>query len=201
MNIYTPKRKQYRPPLLIKPVSILYSTLVSAAGIALICVILWPQGNYAHAEPQTTVQAQIEAPDPVVEPAVVNPDVEKAEKWLVGTPMAGLGQAIIDTATARGVDWKLVIGIAEAESNRGVSYVHSYDKANCHNAWGIKPPKSRRSDGSYLRCYYTWQDGINTIVGIISRRYAGKTPEQMNCVYVQPCNKNWVATINLFVKN
>lgn len=126
-----------------------------------------------------------------------NVEADKAESMLKGTPMAGLGSIIVDAAERHGVDYKLIIGIAEAESNRGKSYVYSYDQ-NCHNAWGIKPPTGRRADGSYLRCYYEWENGVESIAGLLGRRYKGQTPEEMCGVYVQPCNQNWLRTIKKF---
>lgn len=125
---------------------------------------------------------------------------EEAETMLEGTPMAGLGKAIVETAEAKGVNWRLVIGLAYAESGLGKHYYKAYDKDHCSNAWGIKPPQGRRADGSYLRCYNDWQSGINSIVGLLSRRYADQTPEQMCGVYVQPCHQNWLDNVNKFYK-
>lgn len=156
-------------------------------------------------EAESTMVEAMTRPSPVLsQPAPVKPApepsdaVKQADKWLAGTPMAGLGSTIVATASAKGVDWKLIIGIAEAESGRGKYYYKDYDRDNCHNAWGIKPPSSQRKDGSYLRCYYTWQDGINTIVGILARRYKGWTPAQMSGTYVQPANPNWVRTVEKY---
>lgn len=121
----------------------------------------------------------------------------EAEAMLKGTPMAGLGGMIVTTASEYGVNWSLIIGIAEAESSRGKHYVHGYD-ANCHNAWGIKPPGGRRDDGSYLRCYYEWENGVESIAGLLSRRYKDQTPEQMCGVYVQPCNQSWLKNVHKY---
>lgn len=128
---------------------------------------------------------------------------DQADAWLAGTPMAELGKTIVDSANKKDVDFRIVIGIAKIESNFATHFYFPYDRDNCHNAWGIKPPtkSGRRADGSYLRCFNSWQDGVNSIVGLLSRRYAGQSPEQMNCVYVQPCNQNWVNVINRYVKS
>lgn len=185
----------------------LYSLCILALGAA---TILWAFGEMIPASSIVTpVQAKTEVtvPDPctlnVVDCDEVKPDGKggeideqrQAESFLQGTPMEGLGKAIVDTANAQGVSWKIVIGIAKAESSLGKHYVYPYD-VNCANAWGIKPPGGRRDDGSYLRCYYTWQDGINSIVGLLARRYKDQTPEQMCGIYVVPCNENWLRTIN-----
>lgn len=137
--------------------------------------------------------------DAVVCPDELNDDAVKAESMLTGTPMAGLGSLIVETAKEYDVSWSLIIGIAEAESNRGASYVHAYD-VNCHNPFGIKPPTKtgQRDDGSYLRCYTDWESGIHTMTSLLARRYKNQTPEQMCGVYVQPCNPNWLKTVNKY---
>lgn len=124
-------------------------------------------------------------------------EVALAEDFLSGSPMEGLGGQIVATAHEYGVSWRIIIGIAEAESNRGASYAYPYDH-NCFNAWGIKPPGGRREDGSYLRCYYDWHSGITSIAALLSRRYAGQTPEEMCGVYVQPCSSHWLGTVNKY---
>ena len=122
----------------------------------------------------------------------------QAEAMPAGSPMAGLGDMIVETATDYGVDWKVIIGIADAESSLGRSFYLGYD-TNCHNYWGIKPPAGQRDDGSYLRCYYTDEYGVKSIAALLSRRYKGQTPEQMCGIYVQPCNPDWLRKVNEYV--
>jgi len=132
--------------------------------------------------------------------SVVCPDEPEAqaEAMLAGSPMAGLGELIVNTAAEYKVDWKLIIGIADAESSLGRAFYLDYD-VNCHNYWGIKPPAGQRDDGSYLRCYYTDEYGIKSIAALLARRYKGQTPEQMCGVYVQPCNPDWLRKVNEYV--
>lgn len=130
----------------------------------------------------------------------VDPDERLATKMLAHTPMKDLGPMIVRTAKEKDVNWRLVIGIAAAESGLGKHFYKEYDKENCHNPFGIKPPSGKRSDGSYLRCYNSDQDGVNSIVGLLSRRYKDQTPEQMCGIYVQPCNPNWLRTVNKFYR-
>lgn len=125
-------------------------------------------------------------------PQVENMDYKLAESHLENSPMEGLGKTIVDTASNYGVDWHLIIGIAKAESSLGKNFSHPYDKDNCHNAWGIKPPDGRREDGSYLRCYYTWENGVESIAALISRGYKDMIPEQMVYKYVGRNSQNWV---------
>jgi len=112
--------------------------------------------------------------------------------------MEGLGSLIVETADRYGVSWRLIVGIAQAESSLGRNYVHPYD-VNCKNAWGIKPPGGRRADGSYLRCYYEWENGVESSAALLHRRYKDQTPEEMCGIYVQPCNPHWLRTINSFL--
>ncbi|PIY95815.1 MAG: hypothetical protein COY66_05780 [Candidatus Kerfeldbacteria bacterium CG_4_10_14_0_8_um_filter_42_10] len=138
--------------------------------------------------------------DEVICPEETSAEIIEAEEMLKGSPMQGLGKAIVETANTQGVSWKLIIGLAYAESSLGRSYWFPYDKENCHNYWGIKPPAGRRADGSYLRCYYTDQDGINSIVGLLSRRYRDQRPEQMCGVYKKPCEQHWINNVNKYYK-
>lgn len=137
---------------------------------------------------------------PEAQAETIDPDEVQATTMLAGSPMSELGPMIVQTAKAQGVSWKLVIGIAYAESSLGSAFYHSYDKEHCANYWGIKPPSGQRTDGSYLRCYYTDQDGVNSIVGLLSRRYKGQTPEQMCGTYNVPCTQAWKDHVNKYFK-
>jgi len=132
-------------------------------------------------------------------PLTVDNDIDIANEMLYGTRMQDLGELIVTNSKEKGVSWRIVIGIAEAESNMGENFVYDYDH-NCHNYWGIKPVGGRRDDGSYLRCYFEDENGVNSIIGLLERRYKGQTPEEMCGVYVVPCNGNWLNTINKFYK-
>lgn len=124
-----------------------------------------------------------------------------AESMLAGSPMAGMGKMIVDTATEYDVSWELIIGIADAESTLGRYFYYEYDKDNCFNVWGISAntPTRQREDGSWLRCFNDWQSGINTISSLLSRKYNNQTPEEMVGTYVGWDNKDWVNTVNKYV--
>ncbi len=141
----------------------------------------------------------VECPNERLDGKDTNP-IAEADAMLKGTRMAGLGKQIVETAGVKNISWRLVIGLAYAESSLGQSYWFPYDRDNCHNAWGIKPPGGRRADGSYLRCFNDWQAGINSIVGLLSRRYAGQEPEEMCGVYKKPCEQHWIDNINKYYK-
>jgi len=82
--------------------------------------------------------------------------------------------------------WKLLIAISAIESQ----YCTKQLGLNC---WGIT-----KFEGGYRR-YTSINEGIEDANDLIERWQAkGKwlTPEEMNCVYVVPCNPNWVRVVN-----
>lgn len=125
---------------------------------------------------------------------------QKADAMLDNTPMEGMGSLIVKIAKEYGVSWRIIIGVAAAESSLGQAYWFSYDK-NCHNAWGIKPPKGQRSDGSYLRCYNDWESGVRSIAALLSRQYKNMKPEQMVTKYTASYKQHWVNTVNQYYLN
>ena len=86
--------------------------------------------------------------------------------------------------------WKLLIAISAIESQ----YCTKQLGLNC---WGIT-----KFEGGYRR-YASIREGIKDANDLIERWQAkGKwlTPEEMNCVYVVPCNQNWVNVVNRVTK-
>lgn len=82
--------------------------------------------------------------------------------------------------------WKLIVAISAIES----SYCTKQLGLNC---WGIT-----KFEGGYRR-YDSLREGIKDANDLIERwQMKGKwlTVESMNCVYVVPCNPNWVAVVN-----
>ena len=43
-----------------------------------------------------------------------------------------------------------------------------------------------------LKCYASNVDWINDMDSLLTTHYPNETFKQMNCVYVQPCSRNWV---------
>jgi len=74
--------------------------------------------------------------------------------------------------------WRKVIAISFVESTLG-------KRCYFNNCWGI-------TYSSGLAKFKTLDEGIKVHNDLIARRYADKTYQQMNCVYVQPCNPRWV---------
>lgn len=92
------------------------------------------------------------------------------------SPMAGMGDFIVRTADAKGVNPYLIVAIAQQESNLG-----KLMPPNCHNAWGW----GIHSAGTL--CFASWEEGIATFtVGIADKyhAYGLYTPEQLMSKYV-----------------
>ncbi len=94
-------------------------------------------------------------------PASKEPDRDELSlSLLAGTPLDKASSSILAAARKWEVPVGLITGIAKIESNLGRAYYLAYDKDNCHNAWGIKPATKtgQRPDGSWLRCYQSWDE-------------------------------------------
>lgn len=109
-----------------------------------------------------------------------------------GSPMAGLGDFIVQTSETYGVDPYLVIAIAQKESNLG-----KLMPPDCHNAWGW----GIHSAGTL--CFDSWEEGITTFVSGLSSKYLAyglRTPEEIMTKY-NPISPNgaWAVGVNQFL--
>lgn len=77
--------------------------------------------------------------------------------------------------------WKLMLAIAFAESTLGKNCVNN----NCSNI-GVKPGHPM------WRKYPTYKEWLIDFNSLLERRYKNWTLEEMNGVYVQPKNPNWM---------
>jgi len=77
--------------------------------------------------------------------------------------------------------WKLILAISFAESTFGRNCVDN----NCSNI-GVKPGHD------YWRKYASLGDWVKDFNKLLERRYSDWTLEEMNGVYVQPKNPNWL---------
>ncbi|MBI5530494.1 MAG: hypothetical protein HY918_03260 [Candidatus Doudnabacteria bacterium] len=78
--------------------------------------------------------------------------------------------------------WKLIMAISFAESTFGRNCVDN----NCSNI-GVKPGHP------YWHQYATLADWVKDFNKLLERKYSDWTLEEMNGVYVQPKNPNWLA--------
>ncbi len=104
---------------------------------------------------------------------------EKLRAYLQGkkTPFASVADTIAEQP-----HWKLILAISFAESTFGKNCVDN----NCSNI-GVKPGHD------YWRKYKTLNDWVIDFNRLLERRYKNWSLEQMNGVYVQPKNPNWLA--------
>lgn len=96
-----------------------------------------------------------------------------------------------------GVDPKLIVGIAKAESTMGKAFVYQTDKSN-YNYWGIKPKGGRRTDGSYLAWYETPEQAVQECARLLRECYLDRgldTPEEIVTKYVGRYSQNWINTV------
>lgn len=92
------------------------------------------------------------------------------------TPFASVSDTIAEQK-----HWKLILAISFAESTFGKNCVDN----NCSNI-GVKPGHP------YWRKYATLADWVKDFNSLLERKYKDYTLEQMNGVYVQPKNPNWL---------
>lgn len=109
-----------------------------------------------------------------------------------GSPMAGLGDYIVQTADAKGIDPYIIVAIAQQESNLG-----KIMPPDCHNAWGW----GIHSAGTL--CFDSWQEGISTFTTGLADKYQAYglvTPEQIMTKY-NPTSPDgaWAKGVNQFL--
>ena len=115
------------------------------------------------------------------------------EKYLshYRSPLSPYAQVLVETAWQFGVDPKLIVAIAQQESNLGKS-----SPENCYNAWGWG------IYGNNVIRFDSWAEGIEKVGEGISKNYAQKgldTPEKMAPVYTPPNSTNWRNGVRFFM--
>lgn len=110
------------------------------------------------------------------------------------SPMAGMGDYIVQTSDAFGLDPYLVVAIAQQESNLG-----KLMPPNCHNAWGW----GIHSAGTL--CFDSWNEGITTFIKGLSEKYLAyglRTPEQIMTRYnATSPGGAWAKGVNQFLED
>ena len=139
--------------------------------------------------------------EPGMPPAVPAGDIDAAsiDAYLFskGSPMAGNGAYVIMSARTWGLDPRLIVAIAGAESNFGSQVCGSY------NAWGWSCPNSPVQ-------FTSWQDGIETIASGLRRYYidSGRTTVSLIQQKWAPSgaandptglNNHWVGNVTRFL--
>lgn len=113
-----------------------------------------------------------------------------------GSPMQPydqVGQQIVQVSDELGLDWRLLIAIAQQESNLGKKM--PYD--DCHNAWGY----GIHSRG--ILCFETWEEGIRTVAQGLKSKYVDQgltTPEEIMAKYTPLSSGSWAFGVNQFLE-
>lgn len=102
-------------------------------------------------------------------------------------------EPIVRYANEYGVDPRLIVAIAQQESNLGKKMPDS-----CHNAWGY----GIHSQGTL--CFESWEEGIQTVTKGIAEKYCQRglcnDPCQMMKKYTPSSNGSWCYGVNQFLE-
>ena len=141
--------------------------------------------------------AESEKPDP----KVILPNIKSEysvffmiEKYLdhYNSPLLPYTDVIVSSAEKSGVDPKLIVAIAQQESNLGKK-----SPENCFNAWGW----GIHSKGT--KCYTGWAEAIESVTSGIGLSYCSKGYCEDPCLmmkkYTPNSNGSWCAGVNQFL--
>ncbi len=110
------------------------------------------------------------------------------------SPLFPFAQNIVEAAQNAGVDPKLIVAIAQQESNLGKT-----SPENCFNAWGW----GIHAKGT--KCYNSWPEAIVSVTNGIAQDYCAKgycdDPCVMMSKYTPRSNGSWCAGINHFLSD
>lgn len=108
------------------------------------------------------------------------------------SPMAPHADFIVEISDKYGLDWRLLVAIAQQESNLGKKI-----PASSYNAWGWGI-HSRGSLG-----FSNWEEGIETVARGLKEKYIDKgfiTPEEIMSKYTPLSNGSWASGVNQFIE-
>ena len=116
------------------------------------------------------------------------------EKYLkkYNSPMAPYADLIVATSDEYDLDWRLLVAIAQQESNLGKKA-----PANSYNAWGW----GVHSQGTLH--FSSWQEGIETVAKGLKEKYLDKgytTPEEIMSKYTPLSSGSWAFGVNQFIE-
>jgi hypothetical protein len=120
-------------------------------------------------------------------PIIIGKYLEKYQ-----SPMAPHADLIVEVSDKYGLDWRLLVAIAQQESNLGKKA-----PSNSYNAWGW----GVHSRGT-LR-FSNWEQGIETVAKGIKEKYIDKgytTPEEIMSKYTPLSSGSWAFGVNQFIQ-
>lgn len=109
------------------------------------------------------------------------------------TPHEKIAQKVVEVSDHFGLDWRLLIAIAQQESNLGKKMPE-----NCFNAWGY----GIHSQGTL--CFNSWEEGIETVAKGIKEKYVDQglsTPEAIMAKYTPQSSGSWAFGVNQFLED
>lgn len=107
------------------------------------------------------------------------------------SPMAPFAGFIVQTSDKYGLDWRLLVAIAQQESNLGKRI-----PPDSHNAWGY----GIHSRGTLK--FASWEEGIETVAKGLKEKYLDKgyrTTEEIMSKYTPLSNGSWAHGVNQFL--
>jgi hypothetical protein len=115
------------------------------------------------------------------------------EKYLkkYNSPLIPYAQFIVETSDKYSLDWRLLVAIAQQESNLGKKI-----PPGTYNAWGWGI-HSRGTLG-----FSSWEEGIETVSKGLKEKYIDKgyiTPEEIMSKYTPLSNGSWAFGVNQFI--
>lgn len=109
------------------------------------------------------------------------------------SPLLPYSDLIVRASSLNGVDPRLIVAIAQQESNLGKSCPE-----NCFNAWGW----GIHSRGT--KCFSGWEEAIQGVVKGIAEKYCSKGYCEDPCImmkkYTPKSNGSWCFGINQFLR-
>lgn len=126
------------------------------------------------------------------ETADARPVIIKRYLEKYSSPMAPYAELIVTVSDQYGLDWRLLVAIAQQESNLGKKA-----PSNSYNAWGW----GIHSQGT-LR-FSSWKEGIETVAKGLKEKYLDQgytTPEAIMSKYTPLSSGSWAFGVNQFIE-
>lgn len=150
----------------------------------------FPAQVYA-ALPATVGQIYSSVQESDARPLILTKYLEKYHSEM--KPYNQVAAKIIAVSDEQGLDWRLLVAIAQQESNLGKRM-----PPNCYNAWGY----GIHSRGTL--CFDNWEQGIETVARGLKEKYLNEgliTPEEIMGKYTPLSSGSWAAGVSQFLED
>ena len=108
-------------------------------------------------------------------------------------PYDQIAQKIVQVSDQQGLDWRLLIAIAQQESNLGKKMPE-----NCNNPFGY----GIHSRGTL--CFETWEEGVEKVAAGLKKKYLDEgleTPEEIMAKYTPLSSGSWAYGVSQFLED